>query len=900
MNGLPGNPSTDTNGYYSGTVNYGWSGTVTPTKTGYSFNPPSKTYSNVTSNQTQDYIGTTQTFTISGYVRTSGGVGISGVVMNGLPGNPSTDTNGYYSGTVNYGWSGTVTPTKAGYGFNPPSKAYSNVTSNQTQDYIGTTQTFTISGYVRTSGGAGISGVVMNGLPGNPSTDTNGYYSGTVNYGWSGTVTPTKAGYSFNPPSKAYSNVTSNQTQDYVGTLQTFTISGYVRTSGGAGISGVVMNGLPGNPSTDTNGYFSGTVNYGWSGTVTPTKAGYSFNPPSKAYSNVTSNQTQDYTGVGISVTSPNGGETWLAGTNQTIRWTSIGDPGAYVKIELFKGSSLNRTISSSASNNGSYSWMVPSDQQIGSDFRIKIISTSNPSTYDYSDNDFTITAWQSESVNWQVYYGSNWNRSGTVTKPGATRIRLHFSAIDLERGYDHLRTDVGNDWSGSYSNVFSNEKSGNSIGLTLTSDFSVNGSFVIDRVEWLGTATGPAARSGDLFGVTPSLPPPPVNVSASDGTYTDKVRVTWEASSGATGYKVFRRTSNNSSGAQQIGASTASQYDDTTAVVGTTYWYWVKAYNGAGESGFSNGDSGVRSANAETISTPSTPSGPPSGSNGTSYSYTTGGSTTSLGHSVQYLLDWGDGTNSGWLPIGTTSASKSWSSAGTYNVKAQARCATDTSVVSSWSQALSVTISVSSPPPPPVNVSVSDGTYADKVRVTWEASSGATGYKVFRNASNNSSGAQQIGTSTASQYDDTTAVVGTTYWYWVKAYNSAGDSEFSNGDNGYVASSSSWQSESVNWPVYYGNNWNKSGTVTKPGASRIRLHFSAISLEVGADHLRTDAGDDWSRDYSNVTSREKAGNSIGLTLTSDYSRTGYFVIDRVEWQGTASGPATKSGTLFQ
>jgi len=201
-------------------------------------------------------------------------------------------------------------------------------------------------------------------------------------------------------------------------------------------------------------------------------------------------------------------------------------------------------------------------------------------------------------------------------------------------------------------------------------------------------------------------------------------------------------------------------------------------------------------------------------------------------------------------------------------------------------------------PPSPPTNVSASDGTYTDKVRVTWTASSGATGYKVFRNTSNNSLSAQQVGTSAALSYDDTTAVAGTTYWYWVKAYNNAGDSEFSNGDSGYVAYR--WQSESVNWTVVYGNNWNRSGMVTKPGATRIRLHFSAISLEAGADHLRTDAGDDWSGEYSNVTSREKAGNSIGLTLTSDYSRTGYFIIDRVEWQGNSTGPATKSGSLFQ
>ena len=298
MNGLPGNPSTDTNGFYSATVSSGWSGTVTPTKAGYAFAPSSRTYTNVTSNEGQDYIATMQAMTISGYVRTSGAVGISGVVMNGLPGNPTTDANGFYTGTVPYGWSGTVTPAKAGYSFSPSSKTYNNVISNQSQDYVGTTQTFTISGYVRDAGAVGINGVVMNGLPGNPATDATGFYTGTVPYGWSGTVTPAKAGYSFSPSSKTHSNVTSNQTQDYVGTTQTFTISGYVRDAGAVGINGVVMNGLPGNPATDANGFYTGTVPYGWSGNVTPTKAGYTFNPWFRTYSNVTSNQTQDYVGT--------------------------------------------------------------------------------------------------------------------------------------------------------------------------------------------------------------------------------------------------------------------------------------------------------------------------------------------------------------------------------------------------------------------------------------------------------------------------------------------------------------------------------------------------------------------------------------------------------------------------
>jgi len=60
-----------------------------------------------------------------------------------------------------------------------------------------------------------------------------------------------------------------------------------------------------------------------------------------------------------ITVTSPDGGETWAGGSTHTIRWTYTGSPGTYAKIELFKGGVLNRTISSSTSvgtgGNGSY-----------------------------------------------------------------------------------------------------------------------------------------------------------------------------------------------------------------------------------------------------------------------------------------------------------------------------------------------------------------------------------------------------------------------------------------------------------------------------------------------------------------------------------------------------------------
>jgi len=59
------------------------------------------------------------------------------------------------------------------------------------------------------------------------------------------------------------------------------------------------MKGLPGDPITDEFGEFNVTVDIGWNGSVKPEKAGYMFEPASRVYSKLTSDQPeQDYVGV--------------------------------------------------------------------------------------------------------------------------------------------------------------------------------------------------------------------------------------------------------------------------------------------------------------------------------------------------------------------------------------------------------------------------------------------------------------------------------------------------------------------------------------------------------------------------------------------------------------------------
>jgi hypothetical protein len=89
-------------------------------------------------------IGVTHGFakTISGHVRNSIGIGMNGVTLSfsNNAGSTITDSSGYYIRGIPNSWSGTVTPTKDGYGFDPKSRSYSNVTSNlSNQDYTADT-----------------------------------------------------------------------------------------------------------------------------------------------------------------------------------------------------------------------------------------------------------------------------------------------------------------------------------------------------------------------------------------------------------------------------------------------------------------------------------------------------------------------------------------------------------------------------------------------------------------------------------------------------------------------------------------------------------------------------------------------------------------------------------------
>lgn len=219
-----GSDTTDANGYYQLTVDYGWSGTVDPNKTGYTFEPNGIEYNNVTTDQNDNYTAILDTFIISGYAVDSEMLTpLEDVLVSpdndGGPytsryyggGHDTTDVNGYYEVLVDYNWSCNTVPSKYAYAFEPDSITYANVTEDEAeeQNYVGMLLTYTITGYIENSCEVPIEGVLVDANNGGTSniSDANGYYEVWIDSNWSGTVTPSKAHYTFDPSNKAYTDI---------------------------------------------------------------------------------------------------------------------------------------------------------------------------------------------------------------------------------------------------------------------------------------------------------------------------------------------------------------------------------------------------------------------------------------------------------------------------------------------------------------------------------------------------------------------------------------------------------------------------------------------------------------------------------------------------------------------
>ncbi|MBN1347146.1 MAG: M6 family metalloprotease domain-containing protein [Phycisphaerae bacterium] len=131
--------------------------------------------------------------------------------------------------------------------------------------------------------------------------DDGDYYRQGNATEFSDTTTPNTEGYAGNQLGLGVMGIgASGGTMDLsVVLVEPVTISGFVGTSTGAGISGVLVSAGQSDEYdiTDVHGNYEVEVRKGWSGTITPSKPGYTFTPETRTYTAVDDDvDDQDYT----------------------------------------------------------------------------------------------------------------------------------------------------------------------------------------------------------------------------------------------------------------------------------------------------------------------------------------------------------------------------------------------------------------------------------------------------------------------------------------------------------------------------------------------------------------------------------------------------------------------------
>ncbi|MCH7974704.1 MAG: hypothetical protein IH949_12630, partial [Bacteroidetes bacterium] len=182
-------------------------------------------------------------------------------------------------------------------------------------------------------------------------------------------------------------------------------------------------------PSTPGNGSFSWDIPVG-------TSAGTNYKVKISSVDNssifdFSDNNFEIFEG-NITVVSPNGGESWQAGTTQTITWTD--NIAENITIDLYKGGTLHSIISTSTSSDGTRNWTIPFALESGSDYSVKITSVNDPGIFDFSNSNFAIVGNQvtvttpDGGEDWQV--GSSQIITWTDNLTGNVEIQLFKGGI--------------------------------------------------------------------------------------------------------------------------------------------------------------------------------------------------------------------------------------------------------------------------------------------------------------------------------------------------------------------------------------------------------------------------------------------------------------------------------------
>jgi fibronectin type 3 domain-containing protein len=298
----------------------------------------------------------------------------------------------------------------------------------------------------------------------------------------------------------------------------------------------------------------------------------------------------------------------------------------------------------------------------------------------------------------------------------------------------------------------------------TVYRDSSVNQdiSYYYRVSSYAGTAV--SVQSSYVY-ASPLRTQAPSGLTTSMDLYGSHIALSWNASSGATEYHIYRSTSSSTAFSCIDTVSTAA-YNDSTAGAGVYYYYKVGSYGPTGASYLSSYSSGRRLA----------PPGSVSASGYAGYIRVYWSSVTSALRYIIYRALAAEGTFERIDSTTTTAYNDSAGTADTYYYRVSS-----VNLSESGLSPASYGAKRSSPLAPSM-VSATRGTLADSVCVVWRPSAGADSYLLYRSTDASFATAIVLRVTTADTTFNDYAASDSIYYYKAKAQNVAGQSVLSTG----------------------------------------------------------------------------------------------------------------------